>query len=53
MNHTDVMIDLETLGTAPGSVILSIGAVVLTPPTPEALAVYQNLKSGFRGAIHA
>lgn len=25
--HTDVMLDIETLGTAPGSVILSIGAV--------------------------
>ena len=27
MNIVDVMIDLETLGTAPGSVVLSIGAV--------------------------
>jgi len=29
MNH--VMIDIETLGTAPGSVILSVGAVVFDP----------------------
>ena len=27
MNETHIMLDLETLGTAPGSVILSIGAV--------------------------
>lgn len=27
MNYTDVMVDLETVGTAPGSGIISIGAV--------------------------
>ena len=27
MTYTDVMVDIETLGTAPGSVVLSIGAV--------------------------
>jgi len=32
MNH--VMIDLETLGTQPGSVILSIGAVLFDPAKP-------------------
>ena len=32
MNH--VMIDLETLGTQPGSVILSIGAVLFDPTKP-------------------
>lgn len=31
----DVMLDLETLGTAPGSVILSIGAVAFDPETGE------------------
>ena len=35
MNYTDVMVDLETLGTAPGSVILSIGAVAFNADTPE------------------
>lgn len=30
----DVMIDLETLGTQPGSVILSIGAVLFDPKQP-------------------
>lgn len=35
MIHTDVMLDLETLGTAPGSVILSIGAVAFTPGVAE------------------
>lgn len=30
-----VMIDLETLGTVPGSVILSIGAVVFDPDKPN------------------
>ena len=35
MIHTDVMLDLETLGTAPGSVILSIGAVAFTPGVVE------------------
>jgi 3' exoribonuclease, RNase T-like len=33
---TDVMIDLETLGTAPGSVILSIGAVAFAEGMEEA-----------------
>ena len=36
MMFTDVMIDLETLGTAPGSVILSIGAVAFAPGMQEA-----------------
>lgn len=31
----DVMLDLETLGTAPGSAILSVGAVALDPETGE------------------
>lgn len=31
---TDFMLDLETYGTSPGSVILSIGAVVFTPDGP-------------------
>jgi hypothetical protein len=35
MNYTDVMVDLETLGTAPGSVILSIGAVAFNIGAPE------------------
>lgn len=34
MNH--VMIDLETLGTQPGSVILSVGAVLFDPAKPVA-----------------
>ncbi len=33
--HTNVMIDLETLGTKSGSVILSIGAVAFSPGQPE------------------
>ena len=32
MKQTHVMIDIETLGTQPGSVILSIGAVVIGSP---------------------
>ena len=36
MMYTDVMVDLETLGTAPGSVILSIGAVAFNEGQPEA-----------------
>ena len=35
MSYTDVMVDLETLGTAPGSVILSIGAVAFNEAQPE------------------
>jgi len=35
MNHTNVMIDLETLGTKPGSIILSIGAVAFAEGEPE------------------
>lgn len=31
MNTVDVMVDLETLGTTPGSVVLSIGAVANDP----------------------
>lgn len=31
----DIMLDLETLGTAPGSVVLSIGAVEFSPDTGE------------------
>lgn len=31
MKKTNIMVDLETLGTTPGSVILSIGAVVFCP----------------------
>ena len=33
--HKNVMVDLETLGTAPGSVILSIGAVAFNEGRPE------------------
>jgi 3'-5' exoribonuclease Rv2179c-like domain len=33
--YTDVMLDLETLGIAPGSVILSIGAVAFTEKMAE------------------
>lgn len=33
MKFQDVMVDLETLGTAPGSAILSIGAVFFDPET--------------------
>jgi hypothetical protein len=36
LTYSDVMIDLETLGTAPGSVILSIGAVAFAEDVPEA-----------------
>jgi hypothetical protein len=32
---SDVMLDLETLGTAPGSVIISIGAVAFSPDMEE------------------
>ncbi|POO54357.1 hypothetical protein CPJ18_02345 [Agrobacterium rosae] len=31
----DLMIDIETLGTAPGSVILSVGAVTFNAETGE------------------
>ena len=37
MNYSNVMIDLETLGTAPGSVILSIGAVAFNEGQDEGL----------------
>jgi hypothetical protein len=33
--YTDVMVDLETVGTAPGSGIISIGAVAFTQGTPQ------------------
>lgn len=33
--YTDVMVDLETLGTAPGSAIISLGAVMFAPGLPE------------------
>jgi hypothetical protein len=32
---SDIMIDIETLGTAPGSVIVSIGAVAFSPTMEE------------------
>jgi len=35
-DFTDVMVDIETLGTAAGSVVLSIGAVAFSEDTPEA-----------------
>lgn len=35
MEKTDLMIDLETLGRSPGSVILSIGAVYFNPIIPH------------------
>jgi len=35
VNYTDVMIDLETVGTAPGSGIISIGAVAFAPGVAE------------------
>jgi len=43
LNH--VMIDIETLGTQPGSVILSIGACYFGLPegTPEASTFYTNI----------
>jgi hypothetical protein len=34
-NFTDVMVDLETLGTAPGSILLSVGAVAFNEAQPE------------------
>lgn len=34
--YTDVMLDLETVGTAPGSGIIAIGAVAFAPGMPEA-----------------
>lgn len=34
-NTTHIMLDLETLGTKPGSVILSIGAYIFLTPTSE------------------
>jgi hypothetical protein len=33
--NKDIMVDLETLGTKPGSVVLSIGAVEFSPETGE------------------
>lgn len=33
--HTHVMVDIETLGTRPGSVIHEIGAVVFEPEQPD------------------
>lgn len=36
MQYTDVMLDIETLGTAPGSSIISIGAVAFTLDMDEA-----------------
>ena len=49
----DVMIDLETLGTDPGCVVLSIGAVVFGPSGTGAefhrvLSVDQQVKAGMR-----
>ena len=32
--YTDMMLDLETLGTAPGSAIIQIGAVLFAPEMP-------------------
>lgn len=41
---THLMLDLETLGTAPGSIILSVGAVKFDPKTGEVGdAFYQNV----------
>jgi len=42
---TDVMVDLETLGTAPGSVILSIGAVAFGIDAQEG-AAWSTFNSG-------
>ena len=36
ITYKNVMVDIETLGTAPGSVILSIGAVAFNEGQPEA-----------------
>lgn len=41
----NVMIDLETLGTTPGSVILSIGAVAFDPVTLELGTKYYSIIS--------
>jgi len=38
----NVMIDIETLGTRPGSVILSIGAVRFDPSANEAEPIYED-----------
>ncbi|HWJ40818.1 MAG TPA: 3'-5' exonuclease [Candidatus Limnocylindrales bacterium] len=35
MGTVDIMLDLETLGTAPGSVVLAIGAVASVPPEQD------------------
>ena len=35
MTYTDVMLDLETVGTAPGSGIIAIGAVAFAAGMPE------------------
>ncbi len=37
---TDIMVDLETLGTTPGSIILSIGACMFDPVTGDVLAQF-------------
>lgn len=46
--YTDVVLDLETLGTAPGSVILSIGAVMVderdTELTPAHPRFHQHIR---------
>lgn len=41
---THVMLDLETLGTRPGCVVLSIGAIKFSPDEPTAAI---EMKSGF------
>ncbi len=49
MAPTDIMIDLETLGTVPGSVILSIGAVAapdVGPPFNQKITVASSLYAG-------
>lgn len=35
MTHSHIMVDLETMGTAPGSAIVSLGAVVFDPRTGQ------------------
>ncbi len=34
MRYTDMMLDIETLGTAPGSAIIQVGAVLFSPEMP-------------------
>ena len=47
----DVMIDIETMGTRPGSAIVSIGAVAFDPLGPPVDAVSNTLPATFYRAV--